>query len=371
MTFRRPATAVTRLCLSGVMLAALFLEGCGTSTGQASPAPTSSPPSSGPANLVANFTTTLQNVFLLTEGRGVQVTDIKGGQTATVTSGGSATWNSNGGLVFNGGFRNRFEARGITSFLTVEVVFSPSLPGSQTYSMPVCYSGMASASGLQPCIELAGTWLGTPGQGATSTTPTYSAYHYCCTSGTPDVGSTAVINTGVHVMTLTLVPNGVGHLYVDGTEVSDYSAAPTLNQTGLSGGFLEFGGSPLGYIQCPASTCGFNGTVYGVATYSSTLSASDVQHNYQAWQSVLAGKGINPKQATYSNNNAGAQGSQGSAVQVVAYGESLTWGHGLASPETQNYASQAAASIDSGMPLDWAMGSMDRLRTSCPSPSRT
>ena len=297
-----------------LLLLFLPLCGCGassSSTGQSAPAAPTSSPGPGMTSLASSFTSTLQNVFFLTEGQGTVVKDSQGGQTAVVASGGTVTWSAHGGIVFDGGFTNRFEAQGVTSFLTVEVVFSPSLPGSQTYSMPVCYGGMASPSGLQPCLELSGTWHGSAGQGATLNSPTYSAYHYCCDSNTADVGSTTVINTGVHVMTLVLVPNGAGHVYVDGTEVTDYSSTPVFNQSGLANGFLEFGGSPLVYINCPTSTCGFNGIIYGVATYSSSLGPADVQHDYGVWQTVLSDKGVNPKQVVYSNNNNGRKDQPG------------------------------------------------------------
>lgn len=300
----------------------------------------------------ANFGPTLQNLFSLTEGSGSLVTDAVGGKTAAPVAGATVTWSIDSGLTFTGGSANRWQATGVTSMQAMEVCYVQSLPSTGTYNIPIAYGGTTSSSFPMMDIETSSNFVGTTG-GPTAFYPSFVSYHNAPTSA--DVGSTTYLASGkLHCVHLSIPPAGNATEYMDGLIIKNPSATPTLSAA-LSGGYLEWGGSPIGYFNCAASICGFNGTIYGVATYSSPQSAVQVMRSYRAWINLLRAKGVNVEQNTSTNSGLGSN-TTGVAVNHVAHGESITGGHGQTTPATQNFAYLSAATINSGNAIGQALG---------------
>jgi hypothetical protein len=313
---------------------------------------TNGAPFGSPAAYARGFAGTQNHLWLLTEGSGNTAGDYFG--TANATSNGTFTWSTDGGLTFSGGYGNRAIATNASSLLTMEVVMVSSMPmGTQT-NMPMAYGGSTSASSAktQDGIVLHENWQGVQnGTTPAASLPMYAGYMLAFNTFTPSVqASTTSAVQGVHVLDFEGGPGQPWQVYVDGQPVTDqFSTFNDQNPTTLNGGFIEFGGSPLGYVNCSSATCGFSGTIYGAATYSTRLTQAQIQQNVANWKrNVLPAKGVDTAQSTFTNGGNGAQGTAGKAVNLVSFGESITWGHGMSSPSTQSYSAIAATTINGG-----------------------
>ena len=305
-----------------------------------------------PAAYAGGFAGSQNHLWLLTEGAGNATADYFG--TANATSNGTFTWSADGGLTFSGGYANRAVAPNATSLLTMEVVLVSSMPlGTQTI-MPMAYGGAttASSSRTQDGLILHENWQGVQGgTTAAASLPTYAGYYLAFNTFSPSVAASTTSSVqGVHVLDFEGGPGQPWPVFVDGQPVTDqFGGFSDLSPTSLNGGFVEFGGSPLGYVNCSTATCGFAGTIYGAATYSTRLTAAQIQQNVSNWmRNVLPAKGVNTGQSTYTNGGNGAQGTAGKAVNLVSFGESVTWGHGSTTPGTQSYSAVAATTINGG-----------------------
>ena len=302
---------------------------------------TITPPTQPPSSL--GFPSNLQNLFPLNECQGNTVTDVVGGQTATIYSG-QATWSSDCALVTPATAvhpTNRFQAKGVTSFLGLEVVILPSNPSLTSPNIPAAYVTTANSSPE----AFIGLYPGWNAYGPTATVGNYDTYPgYEIIPGYANgTGYTNEINSQVHVLLLALSPNsGTTTLYVDGLAASN-AFNPNLLKTGaLSGGFLEFLGTTLGYQNANYT---YSGKMYAVATYSTTPTAATALQSYQA------------QVALYTANKSGASSQDAFStkfnqpqqpVVLVTQGESITWGHGLSAPATQNFTYYASKLINSG-----------------------
>lgn len=291
----------------------------------------------------SGFPSNLQNLFPLTECKGNTVTDIIGGQTATVYSG-QATWSADCALTTPANAThptNRFQAKGITSFLGLEVVILPSNPSITSPNIPAAY--VTSSSSFPEA--LIGLYPGWNAWGPTATVGNYTTYpgYQITPNYTTGTGYTNEINSQVHVLLLALSPNsGKTMLYVDGVAALNPFNPTLLQNSALAGGFLEFFGTALGYQN---ANYPYSGKLYAVATYSTTPTAATALQSYQA------------QLAMYSANKSGAVSQDISStkfnvplqpVVLATQGESITWGHGLSAPATQNYTYYASKLINGG-----------------------
>lgn len=302
-----------------------------------------------PTSFAQGFSASQNHLWLMTEGSGNTLADYFG--TANATSNGAFTWTADGGLSFSGGYANRAVATNATTFLTMEVVVVNGMPMGVTYNVPMAYGGATSGATTrsQAALMLSPNWMNGSNAG-TSTAASLSTYlgflyKYNAFAHSAQSSRTS-ISTGVHLLDYEAGPNQSIQIYVDGETVLNLSniGGADGNPTLINGGFIEIGGSPLGYDNCPATTCGFTGTIYGAATYAGRLTQAQIRQNWATWQSVLQAKGVNLNQFAYTNSGNGAQGAAGKAVNMVCYGESITWGHGSVTP----YCSSAATSINGG-----------------------
>lgn len=295
------------------------------------------------------FPSNIENLFPLTEGSGNTVTDIIAGETATIVSG-TAKWTADGALSFGSTSHptNRMQAPGITSFLGMEVVFVPSNPSVSMPNIPIAYE---TASNANPGFFI-GLYPGWNAWGPTPTVGNYMTYPgYQITPTHPKAtGYTSQVGNQMHVLLLSIAPNsGRTTLYLDGVPALNPFNPNLFPGAAVAGGNLVFGGTTLGYQN---RNNVYTGKIYGVATYSTSPSATDAQASYRAWMKVLASKHADTAQDAPST----AFHSKRSAVVLVSQGESITWGHGLAAPATSNYTYYASKQINGGNNLFFANG---------------
>jgi hypothetical protein len=299
-----------------------------------------------PAAYVGGFTSNVNHAFLLTEGTGSLVTDAIGGATAAPVTGATVTWTSDYGLSFAGASNNRWQATGITTFQDVGACWITKAPISQkSANIAAAYGGTASSSFPEVTLGSLTTW--NTSLNSAAGTSDFAGFHILPTTAT-DTGSTTPVSAGrLHCLELSMTPAATVQEYVDGVLVTNSAVAVTA-PAALSGGYLEFGGSILGYVNCLSTSCGFNGTLYEVWTGSTGSTAQQAWQNWANSKKVLQAKGVNIDQAIYTNAGNGAQNTAALPVQIIGFGESVTWGHGLTTPTTQNYSVIAATAVNGG-----------------------
>ena len=289
------------------------------------------------------------------EGTGTTAADSSGNSNAaTLASGTSApTWNSTG-LVFapQQGVALPAALNGTQSYFLAVYInpISTTIPANQ---YPVLLSSSTGGSGFNLMYALstsAGQFL--PG--------TYAPTLYVNGQHTTEVPN---LLSGFHVVGVVLGAGSgsMDHIYLDGTEVANYTAQ------GSSAGAQTSGNLYLGSsLANPWGASGFSGTVYRLRTYPFAVGATDANTISAAIRNEVALRGVPTS----------PQVTQLAAPQLHAVGDSITFGRGVPTPwpSLLSLANQPAYTVS-----NWGIMSMtiqaiegsdpNRVATKCQSSS--
>jgi trimeric autotransporter adhesin len=261
------------------------------------------------AGLVAGATSDYN--FL--DGSGATLADgTSNSNTATLDSGSNApTWTSTG-LQFSTGQGVSLPAalNGTQTFF-LAVYINPLTKGDQPgNNYPVLISSSTSVTGFNFMYEA--TTL--DGNGLIQ--QAYAPRLYV--NGGVATAAPNLIS-GFHVLAVTLGggSGSLDHLYIDGTEIASYIRQGSSAGQQTSGN-LYLGSSNVG----PWSGSGFNGTMYRLRTYSTQLSAGQVQTVSAAIRNEVANRGVAVT----------PQPIVAATPQIHAIGDSITYGAGASTP---------------------------------------